>query len=112
MSIVCASGVESLSVAFEPRPGADNGLTPPADFSNLPVVHQILKRFYEPLSELGRRAGVSQPQLSRFLNRERTLTLTAAARLCRALGLKLVKAGEQDGEAARQPGQGRRARAQ
>ena len=56
MSIVCASGVESLSVAFEPRPGADNGLTPPADFSNLPVVHQILKRFYEPLSELGRRA--------------------------------------------------------
>jgi Mrp family chromosome partitioning ATPase len=55
MSIVCASGL-SLSVAFEPRPGADIGLIPPADFSNLPVVHQILKRFYEPLSELSRRA--------------------------------------------------------
>jgi len=56
MSIVCASGLESLSVAFEPGASAGDGLMPAADFSNLPIVHRILMRFYEPLTELGRRA--------------------------------------------------------
>ena len=42
------------------------------------------------LNELGRKAGVSQPQLSRFLNGERTLTLPAAAKVCEARGLRLV----------------------
>jgi transcriptional regulator with XRE-family HTH domain len=42
------------------------------------------------VSEIGRRSKVSQPQLSRFISGERTLTLPAAARLCEALGLRLV----------------------
>jgi transcriptional regulator with XRE-family HTH domain len=69
----------------------------------LPLVEDLRRAVLDSgltQSELGRRAGVSQPQLSRFLNRERTLTLTAAAKLCRALGLTLVK----QGEPAPQPG--------
>jgi transcriptional regulator with XRE-family HTH domain len=42
------------------------------------------------VSELSRRSGVSQPQLSRFLRGTRTLTLPAASRLAEALGLRLV----------------------
>ena len=45
------------------------------------------------LSELSRQSGVSHPQLSRFVNGQRTLTLPAAARVCEALGLALGKAG-------------------
>lgn len=42
------------------------------------------------MSRLGREAGVSQAQLSRFLRGERTLTLATAARLCAYLGLRLA----------------------
>jgi transcriptional regulator with XRE-family HTH domain len=55
------------------------------------------------LNELARRTKVSQPQLSRFMRDERTLTLPAAARLCEVLGLTLVK-GASSSEADRQPG--------
>lgn len=41
------------------------------------------------LNELGRRTGVSQGQLSRFLRGDRTLTLPAAARVCDYFGLEL-----------------------
>ena len=44
------------SVAFEPRTGARDGLMPPLDFSQHPIVHRILTRFTQPLIELGRRA--------------------------------------------------------
>lgn len=40
--------------------------------------------------ELARRTGVSQPQLSRFANGERSLRLQAAAKVCDYLGLGLV----------------------
>jgi len=46
--------------------------------------------------ELARRSGVSQPVLSRFLNGQRSLTLPVAAKLCRALGLRLCSV---DGDA-------------
>src|SRR5262245_12854455 len=43
------------------------------------------------LHELGRRTGVSEGQLSRFLRGQRTLTLPAAARVCSYLGLALSR---------------------
>jgi transcriptional regulator with XRE-family HTH domain len=43
------------------------------------------------LQELGRRTGVSQGQLSRFLRGERTLTLPAAAKVCEFFGLTLCR---------------------
>src|SRR5437016_4864546 len=46
----------SLSVAFEPRTGARDGLMPLADFSHHPIVHRILTRFIQPIMELSRRA--------------------------------------------------------
>jgi transcriptional regulator with XRE-family HTH domain len=42
------------------------------------------------ISELSRKCGVSQPQISRFVNGERTLTLPAAARVCETLGMRLT----------------------
>jgi DNA-binding phage protein len=42
-----------------------------------------------PLLEVARRTGVSQPQLYRFMNNTRTLTLPAVEKLCKALGLEL-----------------------
>jgi transcriptional regulator with XRE-family HTH domain len=63
---------------------------------SLPLVEDLRRAVREAgvsLSELGRQAGVSQPQLSRFVSGERTLTLPAAARVCLALGLRLVRDG-------------------
>lgn len=42
------------------------------------------------LNQLAEATGVHKAQLSRFLRAERTLTLPAAARLCRYLGLRLT----------------------
>jgi transcriptional regulator with XRE-family HTH domain len=56
-----------------------------AEARPLPVVRQLqdaIRASGLSLQELGRRAGVSQGQLSRFLRGDRTLTLPAAARLC------------------------------
>jgi transcriptional regulator with XRE-family HTH domain len=56
-----------------------------ADVQPLPVVLQLQQAIRASglsLHELGRRTGVSQGQLSRFLRGDRTLTLPAAARLC------------------------------
>lgn len=44
--------------------------------------------------ELARRTGVSQPQLSRFANGERSLRLEAAAKVCAYLGLQLLSRGK------------------
>jgi transcriptional regulator with XRE-family HTH domain len=43
------------------------------------------------LNEIGRRSGVSQPVLSRFMRGERTLTLPVASKLCQMLGLRLCE---------------------
>jgi transcriptional regulator with XRE-family HTH domain len=40
---------------------------------------------------LGKGAGVSQAQLSRFMSGKRTLTLPAVERICRVLRLDLAK---------------------
>lgn len=42
------------------------------------------------LNQLARETGVHAAQLSRFLRRQRTLQLTAAAKLCANLGLYLT----------------------
>jgi hypothetical protein len=42
------------------------------------------------LNQLARETGVHAAQLSRFLRQERTLQLTAAAKLCSHLGLYLA----------------------
>lgn len=40
---------------------------------------------------LAKMSGVSQPSLCRFVNRQRHLTLPAAAKLAATLGLELLK---------------------
>jgi transcriptional regulator with XRE-family HTH domain len=65
--------------------------------ATLPLVAQLQRAIREcglSLNELGRRTGVSQGQLSRFLRGDRTLTLPAAARVCRYFGLELCRAHE------------------
>jgi transcriptional regulator with XRE-family HTH domain len=42
------------------------------------------------LNQLAKATGVHQAQLSRFLRKERSLQLTAAAKLCAYLGLHLT----------------------
>ena len=67
----------------------------------LPVVHQLqnaIRASGLSLNELGRRTGVSEGQLSRFLRGDRTLTLPAAARVCLYFGLELCP------QKARSPG--------
>ena len=45
------------------------------------------------LNQLSQAAGVDRGMLSRFLREERTLTLAVVAKVCKALGLSLVKKG-------------------
>jgi transcriptional regulator with XRE-family HTH domain len=42
------------------------------------------------MNRLAQSSGVTQGQLSRFMRAERTLTLTAAGKLCAFLGLRLA----------------------
>jgi transcriptional regulator with XRE-family HTH domain len=60
--------------------------------TDLPLVTQLQQAIRASglsLNEIGRRTGVSQGQLSRFLRGDRTLTLPAAARVCVYFGLEL-----------------------
>jgi transcriptional regulator with XRE-family HTH domain len=69
----------------------------PTNQQPLPVVHQLrdaIRASGVSLNELGRRTGVSEGQLSRFLRGDRTLTLPAAARVCLYFGLELCPQGE------------------
>jgi hypothetical protein len=69
----------------------------PAKPQPLPVVHQLqngIRAGGVSLHELGRRTGVSEGQLSRFLRGDRTLTLPAAARVCLYFGLALCPQGQ------------------
>ena len=63
----------------------------------LPLVAELQQAIKESgfsLNRIGKGAGVSQAQLSRFVRGERTLTLPAAAKLCVFFGLRLAKAGD------------------
>jgi transcriptional regulator with XRE-family HTH domain len=48
------------------------------------------------LSELGRLTGVDVGRLSRFMRGQRGITLTAAAELCKVLGLQLARPAAED----------------
>jgi len=45
--------------------------------------------------ELSKQSGVTNSQLSLFVNRERSLTLTSAAKVARVLGLELRPAEDE-----------------
>ena len=66
----------------------------PKDRSRLPdlteQLRQAIRDSGKSLNRLAEASGVHKAQLSRFLRAERTLTLTAAARLCACLGLRLA----------------------
>jgi transcriptional regulator with XRE-family HTH domain len=69
--------------------------------TDLPLVAQLRQAIRESglsLNEIGRRTGVSQGQLSRFLRGDRTLTLPAAARVCVYFGLELCRPRKPAGE--------------
>ncbi len=51
----------------------------------------------EKYSELSRRSGVSQPQITRFLSGERDIQLEVAEQLCKALGLEFKKIDDSAG---------------
>jgi transcriptional regulator with XRE-family HTH domain len=51
---------------------------------------EAIRRSGVSLTQLSKDAGVSQPQLSRFMQGKRTLTLPAVDKLCEALGLRLT----------------------
>lgn len=63
----------------------------------------------ESLNQLGARSGLDSARLSRFMRGTRDLTLTAAAKLCDALGLQLV-GGKAPGVAQDERSGGRPAR--
>jgi plasmid maintenance system antidote protein VapI len=66
----------------------------PKDHSHSPdlaeQLRQAIRGSGKSLNRLAEASGVHKAQLSRFLRAERTLTLTAAARLCTCLGLHLA----------------------
>jgi transcriptional regulator with XRE-family HTH domain len=57
------------------------------------VVEQLKEAIRESglsLNQLSHTSGVSNPQLSRFMQGKRSLTLPAVEKICTALGLRLV----------------------
>jgi len=71
--------------------------------ADLPLVAQLRQAIRESglsLNEIGRRTGVSEGQLSRFLRGDRTLTLPAAARVCVCFGLELCRRDHPDRKGA------------
>lgn len=71
---------------------AEQANSPVNQLGQIRSIHRARSKAFKPGTnrELGRRAGVSQPQLSRFVSGERTLTLPAAAKVCETLGLRLI----------------------
>ena len=53
-------------------------------------LRQAIAKSGMSLNQLAKETGVHQAQLSRFMRSERTLTLSAAAKLCAFLGLQLT----------------------
>ena len=55
------------------------------------VLRQAIRDSGLPIPELSEKTGVSNPQIYRFLNGERSLTLPAVEKLAAFLGLRLAK---------------------
>jgi transcriptional regulator with XRE-family HTH domain len=60
-------------------------------------LRQAIQESGQSLNQLSAECGVDRGRLSRFMRGERDLTFAAAALLCEALGLDLVKASPRDG---------------
>ncbi len=56
-------------------------------------LRQAIESSEQSLNKLSQVCGVDRGRLSRFVRDERDLTLTAAGKLCEALGLDLVGNG-------------------
>src|SRR5690242_3890118 len=56
-------------------------------------LREAIRESGESLNQLGERSGLDSARLSRFMRGERDLTLTAAEKLCDALGLHLAGSG-------------------
>ncbi len=70
-------------------------------------IQTAIRRSGLSLNQIGRESGVAVPQLSRFMRGERTLTLPAAEKLCRALRLGLAPLeGEEEPPAPKKRGKG------
>jgi transcriptional regulator with XRE-family HTH domain len=54
------------------------------------LIQQAVRASGVSYNEVARRAGLDSGQVSRFMTGRRDLTLSAASRLCDALGLRLV----------------------
>jgi transcriptional regulator with XRE-family HTH domain len=52
-------------------------------------LREAIRKSGESLNQLGERSGLDSARLSRFMRGERDLTLSAAEKLCQALGLEL-----------------------
>lgn len=69
---------------------------------NQPVsdaLRAALKADGRSLNEIGRACGVAPAVLSRFVSKERDVTVGTADRICRALGLALVEIERPSGPA-------------
>ena len=59
-------------------------------------LRQAIRQSGQSLNQLSKLSAVGNDRLSRFMRGERDLTLTAAGRVCEALGLHLAGPGLQD----------------
>ena len=62
------------------------------------VIRDAMRKDGRSLYQISVDSGVSRPQVIRFYNGTRTLTLPAADRLCAALGLELRSTGQRKGK--------------
>ena len=75
---------------------AERGRSQPEEPGLVEELRAAIRSSGESLNHLGERAGVGRDRLSRFLRGERGLNLEAAEKLCRALGLRLMKAQDRE----------------
>jgi transcriptional regulator with XRE-family HTH domain len=84
---------------------------PPEELPLIAVIKEAVNNSGMSLTKLAEVCGVSQPQLSRFMAGQRTLTLNSAAKLFETLGLEVVK-GKAGPRAGRLPGASEQPRSQ
>jgi hypothetical protein len=71
-------------------------------------LQQAIQKSGLSLTEIRHQSGVSQAQLSRFIRGQRGLSFLAAAKVCEALGLRLVGPGAVPAEPPAKPKRPRR----
>ncbi len=83
----------TTKAAASQRPA--NGATPPATSPSMrETIIQAIEDSGKSVRSVALNAGISQPQLSRFVKGERDLLLDAAAKVAKSLGLGLRKIGD------------------